>query len=171
MGNSDSHPKILIVEDDPDQMDLLASFAVSEIENLLNNETVSNTNKEKLAVIHILKATSVFALKQAVSKYKQVIFVILDGNIPDDKGSPAHDQLIKTDHKITGQHKSINIIMEHLPNTPITMISSLNRFQRIVTPFYEKQHSMDINFINKSDQQMIQRNMAYYLRHYLRNAD
>lgn len=171
MANSNSHPKILIVEDDPDQMDLLAGFAVSEIESLLNNERVNNANKEKLTVIHILKATNVSALEQAASKYKNIIFTILDGNIPDDKNSPAHDQLIKTDHKITGQHKSIEILIEHLPNTPITIVSSLNRFQRIVTPFYEKQYGIDINFISKNNQQMIQRNMAYYLRHYLRNTD
>lgn len=161
-------PKILFVEDDDDQMELLIQFALDEISEVFENP---NTNKAQRAILNsikLLKVSNIRSLKQVVAKYQDIFLVVLDCNIPDIKGGVSNDQLVKTNHRITGHHYGVDIIIENLPDTSITLISSLNRFRKIVYEHYASSEKVDINFISKSDQEMIQRNLAYYLRRYIR---
>lgn len=166
--SSNSSPNILLLEDDTDQMDLLVNFALSEITKLIDDENTNEEQRQRIRGIQIIKIANINSLQQAVSVHKEVLLAILDCNIPDNKGSAPHDQLIKTNHVITGQHRPVDIVTENLPDTPITIISSMDRFQKIVYQYYESKHSISINFIRKNDQSMIERNIGYYLRQYLR---
>ena len=161
-------PKIVFVEDDPDQMELLIQFALDEISQLAEHANTSNAQKELLHSIKLLKVTNVGSLKQAVTKYQDIFLVVLDCNIPDDKDGESNDQLVKANHRITGNHNAVDVIIEHLPNAAITLISSMNRFRKIVYEHYASDENVEITFISKSDQEMIQRNLAYYLRRYIR---
>lgn len=162
-----TRPNILILEDDPDQMELLISFVRSEITKLIDHGDLNDVQRNKLRTTGIIKISNIDSLEKAAVKYQGVVLAILDCNTPDVFGGSAHDQLIKTKYKITGQHKSVDIIVENLPDTPITIISSLNRFKRIVSQYYEKTHDLNINFIGKDDQLTIERNIETYLRQYL----
>lgn len=168
MKNSDT-PKILIVEDDSEQMDLLIDFALSEIKKILENKNISDEQREKVKTTQIIKVSNIDTLEKAVSMNDEVLLALLDCNIPDTKDGAPHDQLVKTNHVITGQHRSVDIVTENLPETPITMTSSMNRFQKIVSQHYKSKHNLSINFIPKNDQSMIQRNIGYYLRQYVRS--
>lgn len=159
-----AHSYILIVEDDPDQMAMLVDFAENELKRLISGDHISPSKKEKLKNVKLLTASNINSLKNAASDHSNVLLALLDGNIPDTKGGVAHDQFIKTGHKITGQHKCVDIVSEHLPNTPVTMISSMTRFQKIVHQYYKNRHDLSINFIRKKDTSIIQRNIAFYLR-------
>jgi len=163
-----SHVCILIVEDDPEQMALLADFAKVEIKKLIDAEHITAEKRKKLQDINLLKASNINSLEKAISNHKNILLAILDGNIPDSKDGKAHDQFVKTGYKITGQHRSVDIVTKHLPETPITMISSLNRFQKIVHQYYKNKHGVSINFIRKKDTPMIKRNIGFYLRQYLK---
>jgi len=163
--NNVSH--ILIVEDDSDQMALLVDFAQNEIKKITESDNFNDAQKRKVSNIKIITATNTSSLKKATLIYKNVLLAISDCNIPDTKGGTPHDQFIKTNHRITGQHHTADILVENLPDTPVTMISSLNRFQKIVTQYYEKKHDRSLNFISKKDTSMIQKNMGYYIRLYV----
>ena len=164
---SQKNPKLLIVEDDEEQIELLVSFALSEIQKLLDHENTSEQKRLILQSISILKVRDVASLKKAVSSQNEFLLALLDCNLPDIEGHPSHDQLIQTNYRITGQHKPIDLVLKYSPSTPITMISSFNRFQSLLNQFYESKHNLSINFIRKSDQSRIRRNIAYYLRQYL----
>lgn len=159
---------ILIAEDDPDQKSLLVNFALDEIRMLIQNVNTSEEKKQQLKNIKIISASDIKSLRKAASTHEHALMALLDCNIPDEKGGKPHDQFVKTNHKITGQHKSVDIVLELLPGTPITMVSSMNRFQKIVTQYYQKEFDFSINFISKKDILMIQRNIRYYLRQYLK---
>ena len=161
-------PNILIVEDDPDQMILLIDLVRGVIENLMQQKLTGEKQRKILKSIGIVKVTNGASLEAAATHCKKILLAIMDCNIPDAKAGVAHDQLVKTQHRITGQHKSVDIIKKHCPDTPITMISSLDRFQKIVSKFYQNEHNISINFIRKSDHSMIQGNVGYYLRQHLR---
>ena len=161
-------PKIFIIEDDPDQIDLLVNLTLNELRKVIDYEHTTDEQRSAIRSIQILKINDVSSLNKAAQTYKNVLLAVLDCNLPDTKDGKAHDQLIKTNHKITGQHKSVDILTKHLPDTPITMISSLNRFQKIVTRYYENTQGLDINFIRKHDLPILERNIGYYLRQHLR---
>lgn len=160
---------ILILEDDPDQMQMLTSFALKELQKFIDNENISEEEKEKVNNIRVISVSNIEGLKKVTAKYNQVLLALLDGNTPNDKDSEPHDQFIKKNHQITGKHRAIEIVKSALPKTPITMISSLDRFKRLVFNYYNTEDQMNINFINKSDQEMIGKNIGYYLRQYLKN--
>lgn len=162
---------ILILEDDVDQMALLIDSVLNEIKNIIDDENISLEIRNQIKNTNIIKTTNINALEKAVSLDKTVILAILDCNTPDTDGGNSHDQLIKSNYKITGQHRSVDIVSKSLPNTPITMISSLNRFQKIVTKYYDSKYNLSINFIKKSEPLMIKRNIRYYLRQYLRSQN
>ena len=164
----DDNAYILILEDDPDQMQMLTSFALNELQKFVDNIDTSEEKKEKIANVKIISVTCIDALRKVSEKYDQVLLALLDGNTPDEKGGDPHDQFIKSNHQITGEHQAIEIVKKMLPNTPITMISTLDRFRKLVFKHYNTQHEMNINFINKSDQEMIGNNIGYYLRQYLK---
>jgi len=159
---------IILLEDDPDQMDILTSFALGELQKFIDNKNTTEDKKEKIANIKIISVSNIESLKKVTEKYNQVLLAILDGNTPNEKGREPHDQFIKRNHQITGKHRAIEIVKNSLPNTPITMISSLDRFKRIVLKHYNTKDQMNINFINKNDQEMIRKNIGYYLRQYLK---
>ena len=165
---SSKNPKLLIVEDDKEQMELLVSFALSEIQNLADHGSTNDKQKQILQSVTVIKANNVQSLKKITSSYKDIFLAVLDCNLPDSEGQPATDQLIKTNYRITGQHRPVDIVLKHLPNTPITMISAFNRFQSLLNQYYESKYDLSINFIRKSDQSMIKRNIAYYLRQFIR---
>ena len=166
--SDDASSAILIAEDDADQKNLLVDFAVSQVKRALEDTTLNDEQRNKLSSIQIISVADIAALKKAVSINKNVLLAILDCNMPDIKGSPSHDQFIKTNHRITGQHKAVDVVIKSLPNTPITMISSLHRFQKIISVFYKKEFDLDINFISKNDPSTIRRNIRYYLKQYLK---
>ncbi len=166
--DSDAH-HILILEDDPDQMDLLVNFALTEMRKLLDDKNTTKQQKTKLSKIKVISASSIESLTSAVKNNGHILLALLDCNIPDAKGGKSHDQFIKVNHSITGKHKSVEIVVDHLPDTPITMISTLDRFQKITHKYYINKYSLDINFISKKDLQMIKRNVGYYLRQYLKD--
>lgn len=168
LSEQESEYSILIAEDDPDQMNLLVDFALGEIRKLFDAEAASDEQRQKIRNIKIIPVNSIASLEKAVRLKKTVLLAILDCNMPDAKGGVAHDQFIKTKYKITGQHRSVDIVTENLPGTPVTMISSLNRFKKIVSQYYKTQHDININYIGKNDELMIKRNIGYYLRQYLK---
>jgi len=159
---------ILIVEDDIDQMGLLVDFAQTEIKRIIDNENTSDEQKQKARNIKIITATNIRSLLKAVQMHKNVLLAVLDCNLPDTRGGAPHDQFIKSNHKLTGQHRAVDIVSRGLPSTPITMISSLNRFQRIVNQYYTNTHNISINFIRKKDAPIIQNNIGLYLRQHLK---
>jgi len=161
-------PNLFIVEDDPDQKSMLVNFALDEIRILLQNENINDEKKQRLKDIQVISASNIKSLEKAASHHENALMALLDCNIPDDNDSKPHDQFVKTNHKITGQHKTVDIVLEHLPGTPITMVSTMNRFQKIVNQYYQKEYDISVNFINKNDVLMIQRNIRYYLRQYLK---
>ncbi|MFT6045648.1 MAG: hypothetical protein ACI9WC_001349 [Arenicella sp.] len=96
-------------------------MALAEIKKLIENETIGGAERQKLKSVKVLKARNISSLERAVSIHRNIILAVLDCNMPDTKGSISHDQLVKTKHLITGQHRSVDIVSEHLPETPITM--------------------------------------------------
>ena len=168
---SNNDPKVLILEDDHDQMDLLIDFAISEIKKLVDDKNTNEKQRQKLANIQILKVSNIEALQQAVEMHNVVLLAVLDCNTPDTEGGASHDQLVKTSRGITGQHRSVDIVTEHLPSTPITIISSMDRFQRIVNKYYASKHDLSINFIRKNAPPEIRRNIRNYLKEYMKVVD
>lgn len=148
-------PTVLIVEDDPEQMDLLVRLAQNQIQWLMSDDELSEQECQILKKIQIVKARDIDSLKRAVLSRKNILFVALDCNLPDVKGNAPHDQLIKTNYRITGQHKSIDIILKGSPSTEICIISSFYRFDKLVTQYYKNKHNLDIHFILKNKQQNI----------------
>jgi len=63
----------------------------------------------------------------------------------------------------------VDIITKQLPDTPITLVSSLDRFSRTVNRYYENKYNLRINFIRKSDLSAIAKNFERHLREYLRS--
>lgn len=163
-----NNPSILIVEDDIDQMNLLVDFTLSEIKKCLDDKNINDQQKQKIKNVRIITASNINSLQKAALVHKGIFLAVVDCNIPEIKGGLANDQFVKTSHRITGQHKAVDLVTEHLPTTAITMISSLNRFQKIVTQYYENNHGLSINFIRKNDALMIRKNIGYYLRQYLK---
>lgn len=164
--NSDSNPSILILEDDLEQMELLVNFALTEINKLIVHENTNDDQRQKMKTVNIIKVSNINSLKKAVSIHKGIFLAVLDCNTPHTKTSASDDQLVKTNHVITGQHKPVDIVTKHLPDTPITLISSMDRFQRIVNRYYESKHNLNINFIRKSNPKKIQSNIGFHLREY-----
>ena len=157
------YPIVLIVEDDEEQLVLFADFVLQEIEKLLDDENISDDQKQNLRDTRVIKVGDVDSLQKAVVKFKDVILVILDCNLPDEKGGIANDQFVKENHKITGQHKPVDIIIQNLPDIPITLISSLNRFRTMVGQYYASKYGLNLKFIKKSDVTEIKKNIASHL--------
>ena len=158
---------ILIVEDDSEQMDMFVSFTVAELKRLLNEATATAEQRKKLTPFNILRVSEMKSLEQAVTTHDDVIVAILDCNIPDAKGAAPHDQFVKKDNnKVTGQHKSVDLIAQHLPGTPIVLISSMRRFQRTITRFYAAQSELQLEFISKDDISIIREKINHHLRAY-----
>ncbi|MBX2848379.1 MAG: hypothetical protein KTR16_08665 [Acidiferrobacterales bacterium] len=159
---------ILLAEDDPDQKALLVDIVMSQVKRVLGDKNLSEQQRETLVNIQLISVTSIDSLKQAVKKHKNILLAILDCNMPDAEGEASHDQFIKTNHRITGQHTAVDIVLKYIPDTPVTMISSQNRFQKIISRYYKSKLDKDINFINKNDPATIRRNVRYYLAQFIK---
>jgi len=70
-------PKLLIAEDDAEQMDLLASFALDEIEKLAAHENTTEKKKQILSNINIIKVGNVRSLKKVISSQEDIILAVL----------------------------------------------------------------------------------------------
>jgi hypothetical protein len=163
--NVNSH--IIILEDDPDQMEFLVGLAQRELKKILSDETISDRQWRGIKRIKIIKVNNTSSLQKAASMYKDVLLAMLDCNAPDTKGGAAHDQLVKTKHIVTGQHSAVDIMTANLPDTPITLISSFDRFHRTVNRYYESKHDLSIQFVRKSDTVKISENIQHHLTTYL----
>jgi len=164
---SSYHSSILILEDDPDQMRLLVNLAQSELKKVIEDENTSDQQKQRILDIRIIKVNNTNALEKAVSTHKNILLAVLDCNAPDTKDGVAHDQLVKTNHVVTGQHNSVDIVTKHIPDTPITLISSLDRFHRTVNRYYERNQNLMISFKRKNDPAGIAKNVERHLRDHL----
>ncbi|MBL4670912.1 MAG: hypothetical protein JKX81_01530 [Arenicella sp.] len=158
---------ILILEDDLDQMKFLVSLTRSEMRKIISDETTSDRQRRRIRGIQIIKVSNTNSLRKAASMYKNVLLAVLDCNAPDTKGGTAHDQLVKTKHLVTGQHSAVDIATVNLPDTPITLISSFDRFHRTVNRYYESKHDLTIEFVRKNDPAKISENIEHHLTRYL----
>jgi len=168
IANADS-PIVLLVEDDPEQMAYLAQLCLGEIQQLIDDVNLSETQKSKLRSIKILKVSNIDSLEKTVSLYKEVLMTIMDCNIPDKKGGNANDQFVKSNYRITGQHRAVDIVKEALPSAPITLISSMNRFRTMVNQFYKDKHDLQLKFISKNNSEKIQNNISRNLHLFIQN--
>lgn len=162
--------QILILEDDIDQMSILIDFTLDEIKKIARDVNTNDSQRKILKNLQIIKISNIDSLKKAVSKHKDIFFTVLDCNTPDTKGGVAKDQLITTNHIVTGQHKAVDLVTKYLPNAQITMISSLDRFQRIINSYYERTHDLNIRFVRKGDPLKIQKNIARHLKEHLKSV-
>lgn len=169
--SNNTRPTILIAEDDREQMDVLGQLIVDELKKLTDSDSTSESRLERLKQVQIAKVTNISDLKKVVEANSNLILAVMDCNMPDVSGGEPDDQFVKINHRIIGQHNAVDAVISKQPVVPITMISSLNRFRNLVTRFYKSKHDISINFISKSEQTMIRRNIAYYIRQYLRSTD
>jgi len=171
MNSSVTNSNILILEDDPDQMEMLVDFALDELAKLAADENISDEQRQKVEDIRLIKVSNIQSLQKSASMHKDVLLALLDCNTPDTEGSAPNDQLVKTNHSITGQHRAVDIVTHYLPDTPITLMSSLDRFRRLVNRYYANKHNLSIRFVGKSDQLGIKENIQFYLKEYLASVD
>jgi len=148
-------------------MSILVEYTLDEIRKTTTLPSINDIKKKKAQTIKIIKATNIESLKKAVSVDGEIILAVLDCNIPDTKDSSPNDQFVKENRVINGRHQSVDIVTEYSPSTKITIISMLNRFQKIVHNYYKKEHDLSINFISKKDPEMIKRNISWTIRRYL----
>jgi len=167
MKNELEKPTILLIEDDPDQMSLMTQLTLIEVNALKADRILNDEQLEKLNDIQILKIGDLQTLGKACSNYQNVIFSLVDCNIPDDKASAPHDQFVKTNHLVTGQHRSVDLICQCAPNAPIILTSSMNRFQRLVIRYYDDKSDVLIRFVSKRDKSKLSKYLAKNLRAYL----
>ena len=165
------NPKIIILEDDPDQMAFLSDLVEAEVDQYIKNEQPNKIQTESLKKTQLIRVSNVSSLRKALSLHKDIAFAILDCNTPDTSDGKAHDQLLKTNHKITGQHKAVDTVMKYIPNTPVLLTSSLNRFRRIIYQYYVKNHALDILFVRKANPDKLSRNIKRLLEQYLNETE
>lgn len=148
-------------------MDLLVGITVSKLKRLLRDAAIPAEQRKKLKPFNILRVSEMKSLEQAVTTDDNVIVAIVDCNIPDAEGAEPHNQFVKKDsHEVTGQHKAVDLIAQHLPGTPIVLMSSMRRFQRTVPRFYAAQSELQLEFISKDDISKIREKIGNHLRAY-----
>ena len=158
---------ILIVEDDREQMDLLVNFVLNETRKIMDDEDTTQPQREKLKSIKLLKIGDLSSLRKVASLKIDIVLALMDCNIPDEKGGKSHDQFVKTNHRITGQHASVDLVSERFPSAPIVMTSSMNRFQKLVIQYYKSKHDLNLKFVKKSQAASIQDTISLYLKRYV----
>lgn len=148
---------ILILEDDPDQMDLFLGLVTTELQKLVDDEELSAERRSQFKQFGIIKVNNIETLKRVTREYNNVAFVILDCNVPERRGKPPEDQFIKKKHRITGQHRSVDIVINGFNSPPILLTSSMDRFKTIVMQYYRNRENLNLRFVRKSDLQGIQK--------------
>ncbi len=159
-------PTVFLVEYDADQMALLASFVVKEIMSLIDGDNITETQRQRLRKIQIVKISNAGTLAKAAKLYRRVPFVLLSGNLPTEEGMPAKDQFVKQGHRITGQHHCVDILRSSLPNALIMFTSNFNRFKRLITRYYFDMRDLKINFVAKQDETQIRASLRERLVEY-----
>ena len=164
-------PVILFLEDDYDQSKLLMSFARKAIDGLSESDSISESLQRKIRRVEIVSVGDIKSLDKATAGYDRILLAVLDCNTSDAKGLPAHNQFVKDKHVITGQHKAVDLVIKNSPNTPITIISALGRFQSIVRKYYAKNNGLNIDFIAKRDSLKIRQHIHQELAAYFEAMD
>ena len=142
---------ILILEDDADQMQLLVGLVMEQLRILVDDVSMSTEQRARLKRVGVVKVTSIDSLKRAIEQYKSALVAILDCNVPDRRGEFPKDQFIKSKHRITGQHVSVDLVHGNMKDTQIILTSSMNRFKVLVSQHYKQQEDLDLSFVNKAD--------------------
>jgi len=167
--NSDAvnnDPAILIVEDDDDQLELMASVVIEELEKILEQEA-NGDGADKLKSISVVKVRDRHSLERATLKYQGVFLTVLDCNIPDRKGGAANDQFVKQNHILTGQHKSVDVLIKNAPNKPILLVSSQKRFRNTVTRHYGRSGNVPLKFVSKEAPAEIRKQVSKHVQDWL----
>lgn len=146
-----SLPTVLVVEDDIDQLNMLVEMVLGEAREIASQPDLTDKEKLSLRTINVVKITDAQSLSEAVNSLTNIILVVLDCNIPDTKSEQANDQFIMDNHRITGQHRSVDTIITHAPSAELVLISSMKRFQRTVLRFYKSKRGLQLKFVDKSD--------------------
>ena len=144
-------PVVLVVEDDVDQLDMLAEIVLDEVRSLLHKSDSSTIQQQVLRSIKVVKVTNAAQLAKSLVAFENIVLAILDCNIPDNLGERPHDQFVIENHRITGQHKSVDLVIEKSPEADLVLISSMKRFQRTVLKYYKNHRAMQLKFFDKSD--------------------
>jgi len=171
MSDPYTKPAIFLLEDDIDQMRLLSQLIMIEVKALKTDHLLSDEQLERLNRLQIIKIGDLLTLSKACQNFKNIVFSLVDCNIPDDKLSAPHDQFVKTNHLVTGQHRPVDLISDSAPEAPITLMSSMDRFQRLVIRYYEGQTQLAINFVSKRDKSKLKNAIANHLKTYIATMD
>ena len=142
---------ILVLEDDEEQVEFFVEMIMAQVSVLLDDPEITQSHKTRLKNLSIIKVTNVSSLNTVVEKYDSAVLAILDGNVPDREGGFPKDQFIKSNHRITGQHASVDRVYKGMQGTPIILTSSMDRFKIIVTSYYRKFKDIDLRFVRKGD--------------------
>ncbi len=164
-------PAIFLLEDDIDQMNLLAQMIMLEVKALKEDRSTSDQQLELLNKLQIIKIGDLLTLRKACKNFKNIVFSLVDCNIPDDKNSVPHDQFVKTNHLVTGQHRSVDLLSSSAPEAPITLMSSMDRFQRLVIRYYEDNTKLAIKFVSKREKSKLSQAISRHLRDYMGAAE
>ena len=164
-------PAIFILEDDVDQMALLAQLILIEVKALKEDHSTSDQQLARLNRLQIIKVGDLLTLRKACKNFKNIVFSLVDCNIPDDKNSVPHDQFVKKNHLVTGQHRSVDLISRSAPNAPITLMSSMDRFQRLVVRYYEDNTDLVIKFVSKREKSKLSHAVSTHLKDYMGSAE
>lgn len=162
--NESASNAVLIVEDDPDQMDLLVGLAEEQINKLLVDKSLSLDDKRDLKDIEVQTSSNIESLEKLLKSGVNVVFALVDCNLPDSEGGESNDQFVLENYRITGQHRSVDLLVKFLPETPITLISSYSRFQKMVIQHYRKHHDFELDFVKKWEAEKIQQAIENGLR-------
>lgn len=166
-----NRPAIFVLEDDIDQMRLLTQLIMIEVKTLKQHHSLSDAQLERLSSLQIIKIGDLLTLRKACQNFKNIAFSLVDCNIPDDKNSVPHDQFVKINHLVTGRHRSVDLISQCAPEAPITLMSSMDRFQRLVIRYYEDQAGLVIKFVSKREKSKLSIAIATHLQAYLGPAE
>jgi len=157
LSSTDEQAYVLILEDDPDQMDLFVGLVMNELRQLIDADDTPDDIKSRFKRVGILKLNNIESLKRAAKEYQGVVLMIMDCNVPARRGKPPEDQFIKEKHRITGQHRSVDIALKDFRGAPIILTSSMDRFKTMVTQYYRNQADLNLRFFRKSDIEGIQK--------------
>jgi len=142
---------ILVLEDDKEQAEFFVEMIMGQVSVLLEDPELTESHKVRLKNLSIIKVSNIGSLNTVVEKYSGAVLAILDGNVPDREGGFPKDQFIKSNHRITGQHASVDRVYKGMKGTPIILTSSMDRFKIIVTSYYRKFKDLDLRFVRKGD--------------------
>ena len=140
-----------MLEDDKEQVEFFVELIMGQVSLLLEDPGLTQSHKARLKNLSIIKVSNVDSLNTVVEKYDSAVLAILDGNVPDREGGFPRDQFIKSNHRITGQHASVDRVYKGMQGTPIILTSSMDRFKIIVTSYYRKFKDIDLRFVRKGD--------------------